>query len=701
MRSAKWLLSIILASIVLWMVGGASAQRTRDWPSADSLADANALTPLLHSAYLQNVVTLDGQMTSAAEWAEASPLDVALLKWSAGPESVNSRWWVKNDAHWLYLLCRIEWPAEDVDGDDGGQIDYFWPEGSCCPWDHSDLGYAGYDGDTLDLYGWDEASWYRDTDAGGTNDVEGAGSHDGTHYWFEFRKRLDSGDEFDWSFRPGQTVGTGYGGNLLVSLWDNSDPSWWETSVAIVLAEATDGTMVYLPVVQRAFAGSQPTSTPSPTATTAPPTPTATPTLPAGPAPDAIYHNGALLTMEGEDWGAEAIAIQGELIQAVGSDGEVLALRGPSTKVIDLQGLCLMPGFVDPHNHVFNDAYRMEMDWEASQQLALENGITTMANMYCDETFVQDIRQFHRDGLLRLRTSLYMLYTDVCGELQGDWWKAYPPTRNFGEMLRIGGLKAFGDGGACGCPAYSFDDPRCSYGDLWLTQAQMNAAVAEAQAEGYQIAIHSLGDRSLEQIMDAYELVLDGRPNTLRHRIEHNSVVRDDQLTRYSELGVVGTFFGAFPCETSLIPPPENRPWKWRWSDMLAANPEVRFAWHSDTPWVGPWANPLDHLYSLVTAYEMDRDGETICDTPEWLSQKTITVEQALPMMTTEAAYALFRETEIGSLEAGKLADIIVLSDNPTAVDPEEIKDIEVLVTMIGGTVEHCAPGHETLCPDE
>ena len=97
----------------------------------------------------------------------------------------------------------------------------------------------------------------------------------------------------------------------------------------------------------------------------------------------------------------------------------------------------------------------------------------------------------------------------------------------------------------------------------------------------------------------------------------------------------------------------------------------------------------------------MDRDGETICDTPEWLSQKTITVEQALPMMTTEAAYALFRETEIGSLEAGKLADIIVLSDNPTAADPEEIKNIEVLVTVIGAMVEHCAPGYETLCPDD
>lgn len=689
MKSVKWLVSILLVGVALVVAAGGSAESTADWLVAGRPAPAaNALAPLLHSAYLQNAVTLDGRMTSAAEWAEAAPVDLTLLKWHAGPESVSSRWWVKNDAQWLYLLCRIEWPAQDVDGNDGGQIDYFWPAGSCCPWDHSDLGYAGYDDSTIDLYGWDEASWYSDTDAGGTNDVQGAGSHDGTHYWFEFRKRLDSGDGFDWSFRPGQTVGTGYGGDLLVSLWDNSEPSAWETYVAIELA-APGGARLYLPVVQRAFIARPPT-----------PTPTPTPTLPAGMVPDIIYYNGALLTMEGQDWDAEAIAIRGELIQAVGSDAEVLALQGPGTEVIDLQGLCLMPGFVDPHNHVFNDSWRMEMDWQASQQFALQNGITTMANMYCDENFVQGMQQFDRDGLLRIRTSLYMLYTDVCGQLQGDWWKAYPPTRNFGEMLRIGGLKAFGDGGACGCPAYSFDDPTCGYGDLWLTQAQMNAAVAEAQAEGYQMAIHSLGDRSLEQIMDAYELVLDGRPNTLRHRIEHNSVVRDDQLSRYSELGLVGTFFGAFPCQTSLIPPPANRPWKWRWSDLLAANPDVHFAWHSDTPWVGPPANPLAHLYSLVTDHEMDWDGETICDTPDWLSQKTITLQQALPMMTTEAAYALFRETEVGSLKAGKLADVIILSGHPMAVDPEGIKDLQVLVTMIGGVAEYCAPGYEVLCPD-
>lgn len=92
-------------------------------------------------------------------------------------------------------------------------------------------------------------------------------------------------------------------------------------------------------------------------------------------------------------------------------------------------------------------------------------------------------------------------------------------------------------------------------------------------------------------------------------------------------------------------------------------------------------------------------DGETICDTPEWLAHKMLTVEQVLPMMTIEAAYALFRDEEVGSLRTGKLADLIILSGNPLGVAPEAIKDIEVWMTMVGGQVEYWAPGQEALCP--
>jgi predicted amidohydrolase YtcJ len=105
------------------------------------------------------------------------------------------------------------------------------------------------------------------------------------------------------------------------------------------------------------------------------------------------------------------------------------------------------------------------------------------------------------------------------------------------------------------------------------------------------------------------------------------------------------------------------------------------------------------HLFSMVAPFEVDADGGTICDTPEWLAHKMLTVDQVLPMMTIEPAYALFRDQEVGSLRPGKLADLIILSGNPLTVGPAAIKDIQVRMTMVGGRVAYCAPGYEPLCP--
>jgi hypothetical protein len=137
--------------------------------------------------------------------------------------------------------------------------------------------------------------------------------------------------------------------------------------------------------------------------------------------------------------------------------------------------------------------------------------------------------------------------------------------------------------------------------------------------------------------------------------------------------------------------------YEWPWRDLLDANPDLHVAWHGDFPWVGP-INPFLHLFNLVTRQALREDG-SICEPPPWQLSQTITVEEALPMMTSGSAFALFRETEVGSLEPGKLADLIVISANPFSIDVDELKDIEVRMTMIGGEVLFCAPGHEAICP--
>jgi predicted amidohydrolase YtcJ len=99
-----------------------------------------------------------------------------------------------------------------------------------------------------------------------------------------------------------------------------------------------------------------------------------------------------------------------------------------------------------------------------------------------------------------------------------------------------------------------------------------------------------------------------------------------------------------------------------------------------------------------MTCKQELEDG-SIFEPQDWAADDLITVEEALPIMTIESAYALLRDDEPGSLVTGKLADLVILSANPLEIDSDDIPDIQVLMTMVGGKVEHCAPGHESLCP--
>ena len=417
-----------------------------------------------------------------------------------------------------------------------------------------------------------------------------------------------------------------------------------------------------------------------------------------------IFHNGTVLTMDSSQPVAPAIAVADDTIAAVGTNHDILALQEPATQVIDLQGRTLMPGFVDSHTHIFNESGRDAATGtlEKAQALALKNGITTLANLYTASDFLAQMRAMDSAGRLWVRTSLYLTYSGPCGEVLGDWYKQIPLTRERGEMLRIAGVKVFADGGSCGRPAVSFDRPGDGRGDLWYTQDQLNTVVADIDAAGYQVAIHAIGDRAVDEALNAIEFVLDGQPNTRRHRIEHNVTVGPDSYPRYQEIGVVATFFGnVWSCKDvfwtkGIVPdPPEFQAWNFPYRAILDASPEGHFAWHSDYPWASP--NPLSHLYSMVTPNEIAGDL-TECADPSWAGNKTLTLDEALPMMTMGSAYALFRDEEVGSLVPGKYADLIILSGDPHT-DLNAIRDVQVWLTMVGGQVRWCAPGHEALCP--
>ena len=176
-----------------------------------------------------------------------------------------------------------------------------------------------------------------------------------------------------------------------------------------------------------------------------------------GPTQMTIYHNGTVITMEDDLPIAEAIATRGETIEAVGSSEAILALQDSASTLIDLNGRTLMPGFVDAHTHILNDHRSERMSLDEAQFEALRRGITSLGTLYTDRSFLREIQEFDDAGFLRVRTSLYLIHTDACGDVIGDWWKEHAPSDTPGEMLRIAGVKIFTDGGACGNVALSFE----------------------------------------------------------------------------------------------------------------------------------------------------------------------------------------------------------------------------------------------------
>jgi predicted amidohydrolase YtcJ len=449
-----------------------------------------------------------------------------------------------------------------------------------------------------------------------------------------------------------------------------------------------------------------PPTTPRPVASAAPePTPsgaTASPSRVPAPAADWVFVGGPVLTMEPGVRG-DGIAVRGEQIVAVGAAADVLELVGEGTRLVDLAGRSVLPGFVDPHQHIGAPVASANGDLSAVEDEALSFGITSRGEAGVGAGEIDAYLAWASATEPRIRTNLYLLHTNNCGEDQGQWYRDHPATTNRRAKLRIAGVKLFTDGGSCGAPAVTFDYPGgIGQGDLYLERDMLAPLLVEWSGAGYQAVVHCLGDRGLDVVQGAMTDAFAGDGNPTRHRIDHNAVVRDDQLARYGELDLVALIFGAFPAclyagETAqfkYVVPDELKGLEWRWRDLLDAGGHV--GWHGDPPIFT--LDPLAHVAGFVGRSERGPDG-TICEPPAWALPHRVTVDEALRLMTTGAAYALDRDDAVGSLAVGKLADLIVLDRDPSNLGPDELRELSVQLTMVGGVAEFVRPGAEDLAP--
>jgi predicted amidohydrolase YtcJ len=523
---------------------------------------------------------------------------------------------------------------------------------------------------------------------------------------------------------------------------------------------------------------------------------------------DSIVTGGNVLTMDADNPVAEAIAIVGDQIIAVGSASDVMNLKGPKTTVVDARGHTVTPGFIDAHSHPLlaeaagsvNVSFRrIDQVKEALRKQAEKTPPEHWVRGYMyDDTKFEDERPLnledlddavpnrpvwvhHRGGHTAVVNSkafeiagvtmdtpdpvggklyreggeftgkvaepaafdLFMPHgtwpvldraarqheamimslamaasgltstTDSWGNLAG--FTAYQDARAAGDlhlrvsfmpqgsgpmfqgmkaagiqsgfgdnMVRVGAVKYAADGSASErtmSMSTPYNGRPDDYGILTMTQEEIYDAVDDAVAHNFRVGIHANGDVAIDMALNAYERSLKNHSGSNpRHRLEHCSLVNEDLLRRIKKAGVIPAPFYTYAYYHGN-----------KWGEYGEEKMESMFAHRSFldhgipvapasdfTP--GPY-EPMMALQSMVT--RKDVRGRV------WGPSQRITVTEAMRICTMHGAYASFEEDIKGSLTVGKLADYVILENDPHDVDPDDIVNIKVLRTVLGGRTTH------------
>jgi len=539
----------------------------------------------------------------------------------------------------------------------------------------------------------------------------------------------------------------------------------------------------------------------------------ATPSAQNAPA-DLIYHNAKIYTADEARPRAEAIAIRGDRIAAVGSSADILKLKGAATKVVDAQGAAILPGIHDAHGHFTNLGASLQVlrlrgtasweqivgmvrrratsarpgewiqgrswdqnDWPVKEfpshemltnaapnnpvYLTRVDGHAAMVNKAAldaagidKETKDPDGGRIIRDargnptGVLvdqamrlvsrniprvtqaqleeqilladaearklgltmvhdagastevvdaykrlidsgKLQTRLYVMLRGPMDMLKPHFDKG--PIANYGNhhlavrAVKISADGALGSRGAALLEPYT-DEPG-NTGLLVNPPEEVYAQTLAASKAGFQMCVHAIGDRANRMVMDTFERVQKEVPGSrdLRMRNEHSQILDAAEIPRFAKLNVIASMQATHA--TSDLPWAPTRLGDARveeggyvWQKLLKSG--AILANGSDFPVEEP--NPMLGFYASIT--RQDPSGNP----PNgWQPDQRLSRDETLRSFTLHAAFAAHAEKDLGSLTAGKLADLVVLSKDVMTVPPKEILSTTVLTTVIGGKVVH------------
>ena len=524
---------------------------------------------------------------------------------------------------------------------------------------------------------------------------------------------------------------------------------------------------------------------------------------------DTVIKNANIITIDTSRPKAQALAMTHGRFAGVGSNEDLEGLIGPGTKVLDLGGKTVLPGFIDAHIHVLSSGIRhvMAADCDVPTLKQVQAGLKERAgktpagqwvqgfkfdDTKTDRTASNEGRHLYRDDLDAVTTAhpilvahraghVYYMNTaaleaagfndetpdppggrlgrdpdtgrlngmiferaidpvrfglipveteevrreglrTICGMLNragltsvhdarvtaeefqtyqdgkaaGElslrvyalmWYPQFPALRDAGiksglgdDLLRIGGIKMVADGAIATRTAYlsqPYEGSQCDHGILAMEQDEIEEQVMAMHRAGFQVCIHANGDLTIDMVLTAYEKAQKAHPRVnTRHRIEHCTLVNEDLLMRMKALGCIATPFCTYVYHhgEKMRYYGEKR-LEWMFAQRSFIDSGVVSTGATDYP-PGPF-EPLLGIQSCVT--RTDSTGK------EWGVNQRVSVEEALRLYTLNGAYASFEEDSKGSIETGKLADLVVLGSDPNKVDPLGIKDIAVERTIVGG----------------
>jgi hypothetical protein len=524
---------------------------------------------------------------------------------------------------------------------------------------------------------------------------------------------------------------------------------------------------------------------------------------------DVAFVNGTVWTVNPSQPKAEAVAVLGDRILAVGSNAEIRKFSGSSTKVVDLKGRLMLPGFIDNHTHFSSGGFQLQSvdlrsaknekefaaligerakkypkrwvtggDWDhdswpggnlPAKELidALTPGTPVFVNRYDGHmalansyalklakvtkdtpdppggTVVKDPKTGEPTGVLKDEAMSYVYNVMPGGsaeELEEAILLALAEARKFGvtsiqdvssasdvktykrlkakgeltarfhcrlpisqwehltrsgievpfgdEWVRVGSLKGFADG-SLGSSTALFYEPFTSdpttYGlpsDI-LLDGRLEQWSLGADKARLQLSIHAIGDSANSRILDVFEKAVKENPAwDRRFRIEHAQHIHPKDFKRFAQLGVIASVqpFHAIDDGRWAEKRIGHERCKTTYPFRSFLDNKVKLSFGSDWT-VGP-LNPLLGIYAAVTRRTTDGANPN-----GWFPEQKIRVEEAIEAYTITNAFAAFEEKEKGSIEKGKLADLVVLRENILAIDPVKIENASVDMTVVGGKI--------------